>query len=63
MKTVSPPFLSSILQWCTNGGWVLGPSARGPEKKKREQTKKKTKKKKEISSCKFEGKKVPEFDQ
>jgi hypothetical protein len=59
MKTVSPPFLSSILQWCNNGGWVLGPSARGPEKK-REQTKKK---KKEISSCKFEGRKLPEFDQ
>ncbi len=45
---------------------MLGPSARGPEKKKREQTKRKKKKmmmKKEISSCKFEGKEVPEFDQ
>jgi hypothetical protein len=42
------------------GCWVPLP---GPEKKKREQTKKKKKKKKEISSCKFEGKKVPEFDQ
>jgi hypothetical protein len=41
-------------------GGVLGPSARGPEKKKREQTKKKMKK--EISSCEFEGRKVSEFD-
>jgi hypothetical protein len=36
----------------------MGPSARGPEKKKREEGKKKG-----ISSCKFGGKKVSEFDQ